>query len=271
MTRVTWGPWESKRIAMVVKCISSREISENSIKFSLSNSEQRDSWLNSGHQTLDADKEDRCSLLITTWCMFPGILLSAKVLKYGCVIIHTSVLIVFEILRLVCITIYILFILTITRFYILSGIQYIEFLSSSRYWGSIFYHLTLGYYPQQWRTAVAVALQKPNKPDYTQPHAYRLITLLECMGKILEKIIACRLTFMVGHYKLISGAQSRGKANSATTDVILSFVYDIHTAWNHGKVMSALTFDIKRYFDFINHDRLLVEIQKHRIPLEYLK
>ena len=59
--------------------------------------------------------------------MFPGILLSAKVLKYGCVIIHTSVLIVFEILRLVCITIYILFILTITRFYILSDIQYIEF------------------------------------------------------------------------------------------------------------------------------------------------
>ena len=48
-------PWESKRIATVVKCISSRELSENSIKFSLSNSEQRDSWLNSSHRTLDAD------------------------------------------------------------------------------------------------------------------------------------------------------------------------------------------------------------------------
>jgi len=55
MTRVTWGPWESKRIATVVKCISSRELSENSIKFSLSNSKQRDSWLNSGHWTLDTD------------------------------------------------------------------------------------------------------------------------------------------------------------------------------------------------------------------------
>ena len=55
MTRVTWGPWENKRIATVVKCISSRELSENPIEFSLSNSEQRDSWLNSGHRTLDAD------------------------------------------------------------------------------------------------------------------------------------------------------------------------------------------------------------------------
>jgi len=56
MTRVTCGPWESKCIATVVKCISSRELSENSIEFSLSNSEQRDSWLNSSHWTLDADK-----------------------------------------------------------------------------------------------------------------------------------------------------------------------------------------------------------------------
>jgi len=56
MTRVTWGPWESKHIATVVKCISSREMSKNSIEFSLSNSEQRDSWLNSSHWTLDADR-----------------------------------------------------------------------------------------------------------------------------------------------------------------------------------------------------------------------
>ena len=55
MTRVTWGLWESKHIAIVVKYISSRELSENSIKFSLSNSKQRDSWLNSSHRTLDAD------------------------------------------------------------------------------------------------------------------------------------------------------------------------------------------------------------------------
>ena len=30
-------------------------MSENSIEFSLSNSEQRDSWLNSSHRALDAD------------------------------------------------------------------------------------------------------------------------------------------------------------------------------------------------------------------------
>ena len=34
-------------------------MSENSIEFSLSNSEQRDSWLNSGHRTLDADMRSK--------------------------------------------------------------------------------------------------------------------------------------------------------------------------------------------------------------------
>ena len=32
-------------------------MSENSIEFSLLNSEQRGSWLNSGHWTLDADRQ----------------------------------------------------------------------------------------------------------------------------------------------------------------------------------------------------------------------
>ena len=34
-------------------------MSENSIEFSLSNSEQRDSWLNSSHRTLDANTRTR--------------------------------------------------------------------------------------------------------------------------------------------------------------------------------------------------------------------
>ena len=40
-------------------------MSENSIEFSLSNSEQRDSWLNSGHRTLDAD-----TYTTTTWSVY---------------------------------------------------------------------------------------------------------------------------------------------------------------------------------------------------------
>jgi len=131
--------------------------------------------------------------------------------------------------------------------------------------------LANGYYPLQWQRAIAIALKKPNKSDYTQPRAYRLITLLECMGKLLEKVVACRLMYLTGQYNLISGSQFGGRANSSTSDAILTFVHDIHNSWNHGLATSTLTFDIKGYFDFVNYERFLNEMKKRHIPLKLVK
>ena len=58
--------------------------------------------------------------------------------------------------------------------------------------------LANGYHPLQQRRAIAITLKKPNKPDYIQPRAYYLITLLECIGKLLEKVVAHRLTYLTG-------------------------------------------------------------------------
>ena len=128
-----------------------------------------------------------------------------------------------------------------------------------------------GYHPKSWRKAIAIALRKPNKPDYSNPRAYRLITLLECLGKILERIVARRLTFLAGELNLVPPTQFGGRSNSSTDDAILTFITDVQTAWNAGKVTSALTFDIKGYFDFVNHGRLLSELKRKNIPLEYVK
>jgi len=52
-------------------------MSENSIEFSLSNSEQRDSWLNSSHWTLDADSYHLSSRGYTDF------VISQQLLNYG--------------------------------------------------------------------------------------------------------------------------------------------------------------------------------------------
>jgi len=77
--------------------------------------------------------------------------------------------------------------------------------------------------------------------------------------------------YLTGRYNLISGSQFGGRANSSTSHAILTFVHDIHNSWNHSLATSALTFDIKGYFDFVNHEHLLNKMKKHRIPLKLVK
>ena len=48
----------------------------------------------------------------------------------------------------------------------------------------------LGIHPQVWKTAQGILLHKPDKPDYTQIKAYRVISLLNCLGKVVEKVVA---------------------------------------------------------------------------------
>ena len=53
-----------------------------------------------------------------------------------------------------------------------------------------------GYHPLCRLQATGAILKKKNKPDYTAPKAYRIIAPLNCLGKISEKIIATRLSYL---------------------------------------------------------------------------
>ena len=53
----------------------------------------------------------------------------------------------------------------------------------------------LGHHPRQWRSAKIVVLRKPGKPDYSVPGAFRPIALLNTLGKMLEAVMARRLSY----------------------------------------------------------------------------
>ena len=94
----------------------------------------------------------------------------------------------------------------------------------------IYWCLANGYHPLQWQEVITVAFKKPNKSDYIQPRVYCLIILLECIGKLLEKAVVHRLTYLIGQYNLILGSQFGGRANFSTLDAILTFVHDVHNS-----------------------------------------
>jgi len=43
-----------------------------------------------------------------------------------------------------------------------------------------------GYHPKIWKTVKGVVIPKPGKPDYAKVRAYRVISLLDAIGKLVE-------------------------------------------------------------------------------------
>jgi hypothetical protein len=57
---------------------------------------------------------------------------------------------------------------------------------------TLFFNLCLDSGTHPWKHAKVVVINKPDKPNYSLPKAYHPISLLEYMGKLLEKVVAKR-------------------------------------------------------------------------------
>jgi hypothetical protein len=83
--------------------------------------------------------------------------------------------------------------------------------------------------------------------------------------------MADRLTYFLNKHTLTLFSQFGARKGSSTTDAALTLTHNIQTAHNKGLVTSALTLDIKGYFDFINHKKLLTKMRQAHLPLPMVK
>jgi hypothetical protein len=77
--------------------------------------------------------------------------------------------------------------------------------------------LRIGYYPAKWCDASTLILRKPSRPDYAAPNAYCPIALLCTMGKLLEAIIARRISSLADHFNLLPNTTTLGSFNISQT------------------------------------------------------
>ena len=115
------------------------------------------------------------------------------------------------------------------------------------------------HFPTQFRAARVVVLRKPGKTVAQQQTAgaYRPISLLNTMGKVLETVISQRIAAAAESQGLLPETQM-GNRPERSTDLAIKLVVDAtHVAWRHGAVASLLQLDIKGAFDTVNYTRLL--------------
>jgi hypothetical protein len=124
----------------------------------------------------------------------------------------------------------------------------------------------VGYHPRSWREATTVIIPKPNKPDYSSIKAYRPIALLNCLGKILETLMASRIAQMVEAHHLLHPDQIGGRPQHSAIDAAMALMYAIDTNAGNKWVTSALFIDVRGAFDNVSSTRLLHTMRQLGCP-----
>ncbi|OAQ57647.1 endonuclease/exonuclease/phosphatase [Purpureocillium lilacinum] len=102
-----------------------------------------------------------------------------------------------------------------------------------------------GVVPDQWRTAKVIPLKKPEKGDYTEAKAWRPISLLPTLGKILEAVVAERISYVVETYGLLPANHFGARKRRSAEQGLLLLQEQIYKAWRARKVLSLISFDVK--------------------------
>lgn len=128
--------------------------------------------------------------------------------------------------------------------------------------------LKIGYHPKAFKVANTVMLKKLGKPSYSDPSAYRPIALLNTMGKVLESVIAKRISKLAETHSLLPDSQYGARPGMSTEAALLNLVEQVHAIWKRDRsyVATALSLDVSKAFDRVSHPRLLHNLRKRRIP-----
>jgi reverse transcriptase-like protein len=120
--------------------------------------------------------------------------------------------------------------------------------------------------PQAWKTAKIIPLRKPKKEDYMLAKAYCPILLLATLGKMLEALVAERISYLVETHNLLPMSHFGARKGRSTTQALTVIQEYIYQVWKHRKVLSLVSFDLKGAYNGINTEVLIRRLRERRIP-----
>jgi hypothetical protein len=130
--------------------------------------------------------------------------------------------------------------------------------------------LNTGYHPKPWKQATGCILKKPGKPDYSAPKAYRVISLLNCLGKVSERILAQRLTYLAETTHLLHPSQIGGRLKKSAIDTALLLTNEVEQNKALGLKTSTLFLDVKGAFDHVAKNQLIAILRDLKLPLSLI-
>ena len=87
--------------------------------------------------------------------------------------------------------------------------------------------INLGHWPSYFKCSSTVIIPKPNKAAYDQPKSFHPIVLLNTLSKLIEKVVAERLQFLIMKNDFIHPSQLGGLKFKSTTDAGVALTHII--------------------------------------------
>ena len=126
--------------------------------------------------------------------------------------------------------------------------------------------LTLAYYPLHFKECIVVILRKHGgNRDFTSPKSYRPISLLNTIGKIMEAILATRISYMATTHNLLPRTHFGSRRGSCIETAVHNLLEIIYAAWNKNEIASLLMVDVSAAYPNTSHKRLLHNLRKRKI------
>ena len=122
--------------------------------------------------------------------------------------------------------------------------------------------IRLGYFPVKWKSAIVKLIPKPNK-DTKFAKNYRPISLLSCIGKVLERIVANRLSSHLEENNLFAASQSGFRRKHMTSEQLLRLSEECHTGFKRQQTTAALFLDAEAAFDRCWHNGIRYKLKKN--------
>ena len=122
--------------------------------------------------------------------------------------------------------------------------------------------INLGHWPNYFKISTTIDIPKSNKSSFDHLKAFHPIVLLNILGKLIEKVVAERLQFMVACNDFIHPSQLGGLKFKSTSDTGIALIHIIWSGWAKGKSTSSLAFDISQFFLSLNHRLLILILEK---------
>jgi ribonuclease HI len=121
--------------------------------------------------------------------------------------------------------------------------------------------IRLGYHPKEWKTVTGVVIPKPGKDDYHLAKAYRVIALENCLGKVVEKVVATVIADKCEREELLHDGQFGCRKRRSAIDAVGRMIKSVEEAWGEKKIAAALLMDVKGAFPSVARGNLIKRME----------